>query len=90
MKELVVKMSIRLNTNIDFSHERLPTTLCSSCIKSLYTSYDFVVGIDLAQRTLNKILTEKHNCQMPVKNEDTDVDMSNIPLKQVDKQYRKL
>ncbi|RVE47970.1 hypothetical protein evm_007378 [Chilo suppressalis] len=83
MKNLIVKMSNRLNTNIDFSQKHLPTTICSICIKLLYTAYDFVVGIDLAQMTLNKISMQKDNSQRPVNlNQDNNSDLSNTSTQQ--------
>ncbi|RVE50530.1 hypothetical protein evm_004859 [Chilo suppressalis] len=83
MKNLVVNMSKRLNTNIDFSQKHLPTTICSICVKSLYTAYDFVVAIDLAQMTLNKISVQEDNSQVPVNlNHDNNGDFSNTSVQQ--------
>ncbi|XP_041984997.1 uncharacterized protein LOC121737390 [Aricia agestis] len=84
MKELIRDMSNRLNINIDFSQEHLPTTVCTVCIKSLCASYDFVVGIDLAQISLNKMSVQKHNNyqKQVYLNHDTNLDLSNTSLQQ--------
>ncbi|CAG5032410.1 unnamed protein product [Parnassius apollo] len=83
LRKLVVKMTKRLNTNIDFSQEHLPTTICSACVKALYTAYDFVVGIDQAQITLNNKLIQKGVHQMPGNsNLDNNLDLSSMSLQQ--------
>ncbi|CAK1596663.1 unnamed protein product, partial [Parnassius mnemosyne] len=84
LKNLVVKMVKRLNTYIDFSQEHLPTTICPACVKALYTAYDFVVGIDQAQITLNNKLIQNDIRQMPGnRNLDNNLNSSSTSLQQI-------
>lgn len=55
--EIIHKL-LRINAPIDFVHYKSPAMVCLHCLNSLTKAYDFVVGIENAQKVLGNILNQ--------------------------------